>query len=162
VKALTVQQPFAWAIAEGHKLLENRSWCPVPGDSFKLGERIAIHAGASWHDSFGSVARNDELARLLFVNGGPLPPTVELPEEFTFGGVVAVAKVMRFVSVPDKLDPTLSAWFTGPWGWVLADVRRVRPVVEVKGALGLWHLSAPMTELVLGRMEERGGRHRHD
>lgn len=38
---LTVHQPWAWAIAAGHKPLENRKWKP-PADV--LGKYLAIHA----------------------------------------------------------------------------------------------------------------------
>lgn len=41
MRALTVRQPFAWAIAHGHKPVENRTWAPPLG---AVGERIAIHA----------------------------------------------------------------------------------------------------------------------
>ncbi len=42
MKAITVAQPFAWAILEGHKRVENRTRAPPQS---LLGERIAIHAG---------------------------------------------------------------------------------------------------------------------
>lgn len=41
--AMTVQQPYAWAIAAGYKPVENRSKCVWP-----IGEPIALHAGARW------------------------------------------------------------------------------------------------------------------
>ena len=33
-----------------------------------------------------------------------------------------------------------SRWWIGPVGWLLADVRRVAPVIECSGAQGLWTL----------------------
>lgn len=33
-----------------------------------------------------------------------------------------------------------SIWWCGPVGWLLADVRRVAPVIECSGAQGLWTL----------------------
>lgn len=44
MKALTIRQPWASAIAHGTKRTENRSW-PVPAKH--LGTRILIHAAAA-------------------------------------------------------------------------------------------------------------------
>lgn len=41
MKALTIQQPYAWAVANGHKTVENRT-----GPAWKYRGPIAIHAGA--------------------------------------------------------------------------------------------------------------------
>ena len=49
MRALTVRQPWAWAIAEGYKDIENRSWYP----RLEPGEVFAIHAGCAapdWDD----------------------------------------------------------------------------------------------------------------
>lgn len=151
MRALSVQQPWAWAIAEGHKLVENRTWKPAD-DSAKPGERIAIHASAKEDGDFDRLYRD-----LLDVHGGPLPPGIVVPTrgELAFGAVVATAKLRSFVAVPDKLEEAQRAWFSGPWGWVLEDVRRLSIPFPVKGALGLWHLSADATAEVLGRQAER-------
>ena len=148
MRALTIQQPWAWAVAAGYKRIENRTWSPVPG-AFRLGERIAIHAGKTLDQSF-------PWRDLEHAHKGPLPAGVTVPGtgELVFGAIIATAKVTRFVAVPDKLSPTDRAWFQGPWGWMLEDVRRVAPPVEVRGALSLWYLGANATELVLGRQEE--------
>lgn len=44
MKALTVHQPWAWAIAQGYKAVENRGTKP-PGQVRVPGKRLAIHAG---------------------------------------------------------------------------------------------------------------------
>lgn len=41
MKALTIQQPYAWAVAHGHKTTENRT-----GPAWKYRGPVAIHAGA--------------------------------------------------------------------------------------------------------------------
>lgn len=164
MRALTILQPYAWAIAAGYKLVENRTWHPVPGDGFRLGDRIAIHAGKEWHERFSEGTAEpgvDRFTRLEHAHGGPLPPDVNVPDDFDRGAIIAVARVVSFVAVPNKLSAEQRRWFEGPWGWVLEDVRRVTPAVEARGALGFWHVSAPTTELVLGRMEERDGGRRH-
>lgn len=43
LQAITIQQPWAWAVAHGHKPIENRSRCP-----WKVGEPLLVHAGGRW------------------------------------------------------------------------------------------------------------------
>jgi hypothetical protein len=47
MRALTLHRPWAWAIAAGHKRVENRTWRPP---SFILRQRIAIHAGKTFDE----------------------------------------------------------------------------------------------------------------
>ena len=42
MKAITLIQPWSWAVAHGGKRVENRSWFPPKA---MLGQRVAIHAG---------------------------------------------------------------------------------------------------------------------
>lgn len=51
MKALTVRQPWAWAIIAGYKTEENRS--KAAPDSV-IGQRVAVHAGAAWSHRGGS------------------------------------------------------------------------------------------------------------
>lgn len=46
--ALTVKQPWAWAIVHSTKRVENRTW-PPPDKIIR--QRIAIHAGATFDRS---------------------------------------------------------------------------------------------------------------
>ena len=43
MKAVTIRQPFAWAIAAGFKDIENRGWAP----RVEPGELIAVHAAVA-------------------------------------------------------------------------------------------------------------------
>lgn len=149
MRALSVMQPWAWCIAEGHKLVENRTWTPAVPSGMKLGERIAIHASKSPQNDF-------IYANLQAENGGPLPAGVKVPatSDLVLGAIIATAKVTAFITVPDKLPPEQRAWFVGPWGWRLEDVRKVLEPVPRKGALGLWTLNADEAALVLGRQGE--------
>ncbi|MBB3041198.1 hypothetical protein [Nocardioides soli] len=47
MKALTVQQPWAWAIVHGGKDVENRT------QAWSYRGLLAIHAGARWSDRGG-------------------------------------------------------------------------------------------------------------
>jgi hypothetical protein len=121
MKALSIRQPWAWAIAAGHKRVENRTW-PT---SFR--GPIAIHAPARiLHDQFD---RCEALAGR------------HVPDYLATSAVVAVATLVNVVRMSD--DP----WFTGPWGWVLRDVTPIPPV-ECIGRQGLFNLP-PDVEVVV-------------
>jgi hypothetical protein len=114
MRALTVKQPWASLIASGEKRIENRSWRP-PAEL--IGQRIAIHAGASW-DKRGetfTAARKGELPQ---------------------GRVVCTAVIDRVVEASDD------RFWIGPLGWVLRDVHPVDDAPEVRGGLSLWRLNS--------------------
>lgn len=60
--AMTVQQPWATAIASGWKPIENRSACPWP-----VGQTIAIHAGGRWSNRG---AHDERVVRALLTGRG--------------------------------------------------------------------------------------------
>lgn len=134
MKAVTIRQPFAWAIAAGFKDIENRSWAP----HVKRGELVAIHAAVAAPDA-------DDVTRVQKRIGR----RARVPEEYDCGAVVAVARVAKVVT------SSRSAWFSGPLGWVLEDVAPVRKPIECKGQLGLWTLPASV-EMRLKRQLRSG------
>ena len=91
VKCLTVQQPWAWLLVNGHKDVENRTWQPAA-----LGV-IAIHAGKRL------LAANVERAQAI--------QPLLLPEEYEVGSVVGLVRVDAVVR------SSKSPWFSGPLGW---------------------------------------------
>ncbi len=50
MRALTLHQPWAWAVAAGHKVVENRTWAPSP-KAVRLGDLFAVHAGKTYDDA---------------------------------------------------------------------------------------------------------------
>ncbi len=140
MRALTVRQPFAWAITAGHKDIENRSWAP----SLLPDEVFAIHAGSRKPDPDDVQTVRRRFGR-----------TARVPDEYAFGAIVAVARAAGTVS------KSRSKWFTGPVGWVLQDVVPLREPVPCKGMLGLWRLPRGVEAKVvrqLGRSRRRAAR----
>ncbi len=133
VRALTVRQPWAEAIADGKKLVENRS----AGFPKKYRGPVAIHAGQGW----STRGQRDPRIRELYTFGRPGGVS------FARGYVIAVAELV---------DAHPAAGCCQPWGeetyppanpegrppgrvthLVLENVVRTPPIAA-RGLLGLW------------------------
>ncbi|KFE60118.1 hypothetical protein DB31_5989 [Hyalangium minutum] len=127
LQALTLKQPWASAVAELGKDVENRGWEPP---AHAVGKLLAIHAGQDY-DTQGAYSIVDVLG--LRVPG---------PRTCVKGAVVAVAVLARAV------HNSPSRWAVpGQVHWVLEGTVRLARPVQSKGALGLWNLTP-------GRLEE--------
>jgi hypothetical protein len=124
MKALTIRQPWAWAIAHAGKNVENRDWFT------HYRGPLAIHAG---------LGRDDI---------GELPRGVRRPsdEELTAGAIIAMADLVEVV------EAIRSKWFEGTYGWVLANVRPLKKPVACKGSLGLWTPSSSVVRRVRAQL----------
>ncbi|MBL8924103.1 MAG: hypothetical protein JNJ54_34930 [Myxococcaceae bacterium] len=145
--ALTLWQPWAWAITAGLKRVENRGWRPLPGLA-QPGTVIAIHAAvrqADWED----VAFVRELA----VRAGR---GLEVPRVFVHGAITAVATLDGVVTSRDELERDQQPWWVGPLGWVLRDVRPLRVPLACRGQQGLWPVSGELVHQVWDQLEPRG------
>lgn len=131
MEALSIRQPWAWAIAAGHKNVENRTW------NMRYRGPLLIHAGAT----MPSVA--DLKAFMVFVGdmekGSEIIAELEALEGVHFGGVIAKATVV------DCVDSSDSPWFAGDYGILLRDVVRL-PFHPCKGRLGLFEV--PTEQLI--------------
>lgn len=112
---LSIRQPWASLIVNGHKDIENRKWqTPYRGELY-------IHAGAK--SSHGAKAI------IEMEHGIELPMLKTLPH----GGLIGKANLV------DIVRHSSSRWFEGPYGWVLRNARRI-DFIPMKGQLRLWHL----------------------
>lgn len=118
--ALSVRQPWAWAIMFAGKDIENRSWQAVNHGLRQRG-RIAIHASKG----MGRDEYDDARGFMLATLGIKCPPPCGLHRGVIIGSV----------DVVDVVSKSDSPWFFGPRGLVLRDPRPCEPVPAV-GALG--------------------------
>jgi hypothetical protein len=134
MRALTLWQSWAWAVAAGGKAVENRPW-PPPRNM--LGVPFALHAGKRW-DPDGE----DFIRKLTGIPAGD--PLVE-----SRGAVIGIATVERIVRAdalpgtdqhPETLTVDQRPWFFGPYGWVLRDVTHLARPVPCRGFQMLWTL----------------------
>ena len=136
LRALTLWQPWAYAVAHLGKNIENRGWKPP---DWIVGKTLAIHAGAT-------VERG--AAEQIGAAFG-----VEIPKTLPRGAIVATARVVGYMfelSTGETLLGTRERvnvdprWYSGPYGWLLADVVPIRPVA-CKGRQGLWTVPVPVS-----------------
>lgn len=112
MKALSIRQPWAWAILHAGKQVENRSWPTAYRGP------ILIHASKTY-DRDGHEWIKSELG-------------IQIPET-ACGGIVGQARLVSCVTEAD------SRWFFGPFGFVLEDVEPL-PFVKCRGRLGIFHI----------------------
>lgn len=134
--ALTLIQPWATCIAHGPKRVENRAWGPHVRTPFKL----AIHAGQTFDQS-----DHDEIMLMAWRE---IPPPGECPK----GAIVAVATVVAVV--PAEARPG-DVWASGPYCWVLEDVRALPRPVPCRGMRRLWALPTAVEREVRAQLQEK-------
>lgn len=120
--ALSVRQPFAWAIIHACKNIENRDWKPT-NSGLRFRGRVAIHASKGMtreeYESFNEFMMDDF--------GGEAPAARELIR----GAIVGSVEII------DVVRSSSSPWFFGPIGLVLRDPLPCTPIPCV-GQLGFF------------------------
>ncbi len=133
MQALSVRQPFAWAIARGHAAVENRRW-----ETSHRGI-LAIHA---------SLRVDLESAQSPLVRAAHWDPADPLA---VVGGIVAVARLSGVCAAAiSGLDCQCGPWANQrEYHWQLADMQPLpRPVLETGGP-GLWELAPEVAAEVM-------------
>ena len=115
-KAISIRQPWAWLIVNGHKDIENRSW------KTNFRGPLLIHAakGMTKDEYIGALVMAEE-------NGVVVPDFKDLE----LGGIVGHAVLIDCVS--HSYDP----WFFGPFGFVMVKQKPL-PFITCKGSLGFF------------------------
>lgn len=126
MRAISIRQPWAWAIIYAGKDVENRTESAAKRMRNGVGERILIHASRSiMLEDFGAAA---EILRRLSL--GSCPDF----EDFQCGGVIGTAVIAEII------DPAVghkSPWYTGRSGLILTDAKPCY-YIGMKGQLGIY------------------------
>jgi hypothetical protein len=143
-RALSVQQPWAAALmiqGADRKPLENRGSTQArdrPPISVQPGTWIGIHAGKTLHD----------MADLCL----SLCPSVAPPPLWPRGALLGAIRVVGWLRAEEALrSPTLAPWVilspkpAHSWCLVVEDPRPLPAPIPMRGMLGLFPLSAPVT-----------------
>jgi hypothetical protein len=138
MKALSIRQPWAFAILHLGKRIENRSWwCGYRGP-------ILIHAGKWWDTrqvvaDFEAARRATEPSFLRELRAS-LPDgklTHAMLKEQT-GGFVGQARIVGCLRPGDTPPAGQERWYQGEFGILLADVEPLPALVPYRGALGIF------------------------
>ncbi|MFD2754254.1 ASCH domain-containing protein [Comamonas terrae] len=123
IPALSIRQPWAWLIVNGHKDIENRDWAT----NFR--GQLLVHAGLTMpRKYYDQVALELEAAGLLPAGGLPAY------EDLERGGFVGWTRVVDCVTESD------SGWKQdGSYGFVLRDSRPI-PFLPWKGKLNFFNV----------------------
>jgi len=122
--ALSIRQPWAWAILSAGKDIENRDWAT------RFRGPVCIHAskGLTMAEYNGFIRTVHQVSLTH-----PFPPGETVPDiqHLQRGGIVGTAEIV------DCVTRSPSPWFFGTYGFVL---RNVQPVdfIPCKGALGFF------------------------
>lgn len=114
-RALSIRQPWAWAILHAGKDIENRKW------RTQYRGRFFIHA---------SKTVDIEALEYLRSQGYQVPGIEQLPT----GGIVGSAEIV------DCVQQTDSVWFSGPYGFVLRKPC-VLPLYPMRGHLNFFKVN---------------------
>lgn len=132
-RVLSVRPPFAWAIAIGRKKVENRTWqTPYRGVVYIHASGSRDRAGAEWLENTFRI---------------------RVPADVPRGAIVAVGELTDVVT--RRNAGRFGRWFTGPYGFVLSNVRVLRFPVKTLGKLGLFRPSPALKRSVERQIRRR-------
>lgn len=120
MKAITVRQPWAWAIINAGKNIENRSW------NTHFRGTVAIHAAVG-------MTRNEYEQGCESIKS---KRRIKIPayEELERGAIIGTVEIVDCVQDSD------SRWFGGEYGFVLSRPKKLREPIPCKGALRFWNV----------------------
>lgn len=141
MKTLTVRQPWAWAIARGHKNVENRGWSTTHRGP------LAIHAALRPDDAGVDALRF--VRDTVRAADGRLPARLADDAPYCDGGVLlAVVELVDVCRASLDADAVTCDYNTvcdcGPWAqpgqahWKLANARVLAEPIPARGHLSLW------------------------
>lgn len=150
-KALSIRQPWAWAIIHAGKDVENRNW------STKFRGPVCIHAAKGGVEAdpdyrghalrhrlkhgFEAAREQIKLAQYALCDQGQQNAVVpKNANTLLRGGIIGLAEIV------DCVDASESPWFMGRYGFVLRNVRPV-PFIPVKGALSFFNWKSRIVAL---------------
>jgi hypothetical protein len=178
VKALTLHQVWASAIATGAKSHETRSWAPPKS---LIGERIAIHAGKSFGPGgwtfieqwMTDALNHEDHQRWMGAAGIARPHTVVRPRQrdkvvwtpiklaIPQGVVlctVRIAEVLPTKAVRNGIadvDYELGDYGPNRFAWRLDELRRLPTPVPLRGAQGLFNLPRDVEAAINDQQEQQ-------
>jgi hypothetical protein len=119
--ALSVRQPWADLIMIGEKDVENRS------RRTRFRGTILLHASAAKPKPELAEAFRSDAAAAGWIKKNE-------PWEFDLGAILGTIDIL------DCVQASSSRWFSGPFGWILANAKPFDDVIPFKGAVGIFYV----------------------
>ena len=137
MKAISIRPPWAWAILNAKKDIENRTW------RTKILGTVAVHASQTMRRSEYAEA----LRKIKTVS-----PRVKVPpyESMSRGAIIGVVDIVG-------CEPTTkSKWHArGHYGFLLANPRALRRPVPCKGSLSFWEVPENIAKRISRELKSR-------
>ena len=137
--AITVRQPYAWAIIEAGKDIENRDW-PT-----NIRGPVAIHAAkgmtATEYDSEGNFIAGIIFSKLSTIDRIPKS------DDLVKGAIIGV------VDIVDCLPDSASPWFVGNYGFVLKNPRKLEVPIPCNGKLSFWTVPQEIEQALIDQLD---------
>ena len=130
MKALSIKQPWIWAILHIGKDIENRDW-PT-----RFRGTIALHASKE-------MTRDEYQDALYFIQEATGKFQCPDFEEIVRGAILGT------VGIVDCVSKSSSPWFVGKYGFVMRNPRILETPIECKGALGFWDVPVEIERLMV-------------
>lgn len=127
--ALSVRQPWAWAILHAGKDIENRSW-RYGHPSRRFRGAVCIHAARGM-----TRAEYEEAAGFMAKIGVVCPK----PADLVRGAILGTVVIVDGINVNNP--PAASPWFMGPFGFVLRDAQPLTAPIPAMGQLDFFQWS---------------------
>jgi len=148
MKALSLSMPWATAVGQHGKRVENRErWAAHPHLIAQaqriVGQDLAIHSSGTY-DRQGA----EYIERLT----GVLYRRQDVPTK----AVTSVATVTGLLLPGDPCPPGQERWYFGSLALVLDNVRELPQPVAVSGGLGFWTLTGDVLAAVEKQLAEMG------
>lgn len=121
--AISVRQPWAWAIIYAGKGLENRAWKPR-NPALQVRGRVAVHASLR-------MSKDEYVSAYDFISHTPSP--LLCPP----AGALVRGAIIGSVEVVDVIHESDSPWWIGPRALVLRDPEPCMPI-PCSGELGFF------------------------
>ena len=123
MKAISIQQPWAWLIVNGYKDVENRTWAT------KHRGRVLIHAPKT-------VDKTAFQAQREWVQASG----IQIPDDLPTGAIVGEATITGTVKT------SASPWFAGPVAIELAAAVAYAEPIPARGQLGVYECQMAQIE----------------
>lgn len=126
MKAISIRQPWAHLIIHGGKEIENRSW------NTKYRGPILIHAAKG-------MTEKEFCEAMAFVDQAVGGTTEAMLNRLNYCLAAPRGGIVGSAILADVVTQSESPWFTGPFGFVLTDVKPL-PFRPMRGMLGLFEV----------------------